>query len=380
MAGGDGTRGGRNARPPRAPMLTTCWWPCAAASGPLECSQVSCASSRPTTITAIVNVGDDMELHGLPSAPTSTRSPTPWPAWTTGDRLGRGRRELDGHGRTGAPGRRRLVPPGRPRPGHASLPHRPAARRRPAERGHGRAGTPARALRCASCPSPTTRCAPGWSWPSDRAGPARDRGQLPGLLRPAAPRRGGARRALRRRRQRPAGARRAWRRSRRRAHRRVPFESRGLHRPRSSPSPACARPWWRAGTTWWRSRPSWPAPRSRDRPTGSWPSWEPSRPWSAWPGCTRPGWARWSSTSPTPPTPRAVEAEGLRCVVTPTVMHSPERAEALARAVVDAAGLRACRSSPSPVSARWRPAPTWPRSSPAPLAPATPDGPELASR
>jgi LPPG:FO 2-phospho-L-lactate transferase len=34
----------------------------------------------------------------------------------------------------------------------------------------------------------------------------------------------------------------------------------------------------------------------------------------------------------------AVEAEGLRCVVTPTVMDSPQRAEGLARAVVDAAG------------------------------------------
>jgi LPPG:FO 2-phospho-L-lactate transferase len=34
----------------------------------------------------------------------------------------------------------------------------------------------------------------------------------------------------------------------------------------------------------------------------------------------------------------AVEAEGLRCVVTPTVMGSPQRAEELARAVVDAAG------------------------------------------
>jgi LPPG:FO 2-phospho-L-lactate transferase len=33
----------------------------------------------------------------------------------------------------------------------------------------------------------------------------------------------------------------------------------------------------------------------------------------------------------------AVEAEGLRCVVTPTVMDSPQRAEELARAVVDAA-------------------------------------------
>ncbi|MGO8862718.1 MAG: 2-phospho-L-lactate transferase CofD family protein, partial [Acidimicrobiales bacterium] len=34
----------------------------------------------------------------------------------------------------------------------------------------------------------------------------------------------------------------------------------------------------------------------------------------------------------------AVEAEGVRCVVTPTVMSTPERAEDLARAVVDAAG------------------------------------------
>jgi LPPG:FO 2-phospho-L-lactate transferase len=34
----------------------------------------------------------------------------------------------------------------------------------------------------------------------------------------------------------------------------------------------------------------------------------------------------------------AVEAEGVRCVVAPTVMHTPERAEALARVVVDAAG------------------------------------------
>jgi LPPG:FO 2-phospho-L-lactate transferase len=34
----------------------------------------------------------------------------------------------------------------------------------------------------------------------------------------------------------------------------------------------------------------------------------------------------------------AIEAEGVRCVVTPTVMSTPERAEALARTVVDAAG------------------------------------------
>jgi LPPG:FO 2-phospho-L-lactate transferase len=33
-----------------------------------------------------------------------------------------------------------------------------------------------------------------------------------------------------------------------------------------------------------------------------------------------------------------VEAEGVRCIVTPTVMSSPERATDLARVVVDAAG------------------------------------------
>jgi LPPG:FO 2-phospho-L-lactate transferase len=35
---------------------------------------------------------------------------------------------------------------------------------------------------------------------------------------------------------------------------------------------------------------------------------------------------------------RAVEAEGMRCVVAPTIMDSPERAAALARAVLDAGG------------------------------------------
>ncbi len=34
----------------------------------------------------------------------------------------------------------------------------------------------------------------------------------------------------------------------------------------------------------------------------------------------------------------AIEAEGVRCIVTPTVMSTPERAEALARAVVNAVG------------------------------------------
>ena len=34
----------------------------------------------------------------------------------------------------------------------------------------------------------------------------------------------------------------------------------------------------------------------------------------------------------------AVEAEGVRCVVAPTIMSTPPRAAALARVVLDAAG------------------------------------------
>jgi hypothetical protein len=38
-----------------------------------------------------------------------------------------------------------------------------------------------------------------------------------------------------------------------------------------------------------------------------------------------------------------VEAEGLRCVVTPTVMRTPEDAAALARTSLAAAGVEAAR-------------------------------------
>ena len=34
----------------------------------------------------------------------------------------------------------------------------------------------------------------------------------------------------------------------------------------------------------------------------------------------------------------AVEAEGMRCVVAPTIMDSPDRADALAQIVIDAGG------------------------------------------
>ena len=50
-------------------MLTACWWPCAAASGPPECSPGLVRVVPAGDITAIVNVGDDMELHGLSISP-----------------------------------------------------------------------------------------------------------------------------------------------------------------------------------------------------------------------------------------------------------------------------------------------------------------------
>ena len=47
---------------------------------------------------------------------------------------------------------------------------------------------------------------------------------------------------------------------------------------------------------------------------------------------------------PTPAAPAEVEAEGVRCIVAPTVMSSPERSADLARVVIDAAMLTACSS------------------------------------
>ncbi len=69
MAGGDGTRGSRADSRRRLSMLTPCWSPCAAVSVPPGCSRAWCASCRPADITAVVNVGDDMELHGLHISP-----------------------------------------------------------------------------------------------------------------------------------------------------------------------------------------------------------------------------------------------------------------------------------------------------------------------
>ena len=71
-----------------------------------------------------------------------------------------------------------------------------------------------------------------------------------------------------------------------------------------------------------------PGPPSRGRPTGCCGRWASSRRWSGWPGGTPRGWAPWSSTRPTPDLAAAVEAEGVRCVVAPTVMSTVARSAA----------------------------------------------------
>ena len=83
MAGGDGTRGGRPPRRSSAPMLTACWWPCAAASGPPGCSPDWSASSHRGTSPRSSTSATTWSSTACTSAPTSTRSPTRWPEWTT---------------------------------------------------------------------------------------------------------------------------------------------------------------------------------------------------------------------------------------------------------------------------------------------------------
>ena len=79
--------------------------------------------------------------------------------------MGRGRRELGRHGRAGAARRRGLVPPRRSRPGHPSVPHRPAAGRRASQRGDGRAGAPARHRGAPASRDRRPGADPGRRWP-----------------------------------------------------------------------------------------------------------------------------------------------------------------------------------------------------------------------
>ncbi len=183
-------------------------------------------------------------------------------------RMGRGRRELGGHGRARPDRRRGLVPSRRSRPGHTPVPDRPAARRRDTELGDGGTVRPARCRGADVARDRRSAAHPGHAGRAEPAGAGRHRSRLPGLLRAPSPRRGGQRRAVRGRRLRPARARghgvpggartRSW------CARRIPSSPSG----RCWPSRACARRWPRAGRAWWRCHPSSPAPPSRGRRTG----------------------------------------------------------------------------------------------------------------
>ena len=164
----------------------------------------------------------------------------------------------------------------------------------------------------------------------------------------------------------PPRARRARRDRRRRRRRDRPVEPDRLDRPGAGRARRPRRPSTRAATDGGRrlARSS-PAPRSRARPTAcSRELGHESSVGRRRPPLRRARRARWSSTRPTPTCADAVEAEGVRCVVAPTIMSTPERAAALGRAVArrrrspphePARGLRHRRAS-----ARSIPATTWP--------------------
>ena len=86
-----------------------------------------CRSSSRRASPPIVNTGDDLVLHGLEISPDlDTVTYTLAGAIDPETGLGPGRRDLAGHGDARPLRRRRLVQPRRPRPRHPPLPHRPA--------------------------------------------------------------------------------------------------------------------------------------------------------------------------------------------------------------------------------------------------------------
>ncbi len=338
MAGGDGTRGRRKGGRPgrsyaRSVLVALC--------GGVGAARMLSGLVRvvpPDDITAIVNVGDDMVLHGLhisPDLDTITYTlagmdnrETGWgvagESWTVMDELGRlggedwfrlGDRDLATHlFRTG-----RLAA-GAP----LSAVTAELCRRR---------GIAVRLLPVTDDPV-RTRVTLAEASP---LGPVGDRGRLPGLLRPAPPRRGGA-----------SGVR---------------FEGAADARPSpglmesleqadaivvcpSNPvvsiAPVLAVPGVRDALAARRERVVAVSPiiagaalkGPADRLLAELGT-EPSVV-----GVAR-LYAPWAGTLvvDTADADRAadVEAEGVRCIVTPTVMSSPERAAELARVVVDAA-------------------------------------------
>ncbi len=181
---------------------------------------------------------------------------------------------------------------------------------------------------------------------------------LPGVLRGPPPRRRRAVGALRRRRRGAARPRRAGRHRPGRGRRGVPVQPDRVDR--SDPGGARASPtrWPPAAARWWRSPPSSPAPPSRVRPTACWPSSATRPRWWAW----RALYAEFVGTLVVDDADAAladaVEACGVRCVVAPTVMHTPADAAALASLLLDA-GRRS--ATPGPTMTRWAPPPASPR-------------------
>ena len=213
----------------------------------------------PDEITAVVNVGDDTELHGLSISPdldtityTLAGAIDPERGWGL---AGETWQAMETLGRLGGT---HVVQPRRPRPRHPPLPHRPPPRGRTALAGHrrDRRRLGARARAAAGHRRPAADHAH-----HRRRGRPPDRDRLPGVLRAAAALGAGPGHPLRRRRRgqarRPACSRRSTRRSASSSHRRT----RSSRSTRCSRSAACATRSPRRGSGRWPSPPSSPAPR-----------------------------------------------------------------------------------------------------------------------
>ena len=156
---------------------------CAGASAPPGCSPGSCRSVPPAEVTAIVNVGDDIVLHGLHISPdldtviyTLAGAINPEPGWGLRDESWQAMATLERYG--GAD----LVPPRRPRPRHPPVPHPAPGRGRAAVGGH-RRDRRAWGLGCAVLPVTDDPVAHPMLDASAGTG---ERGRLPGVLRAAA--------------------------------------------------------------------------------------------------------------------------------------------------------------------------------------------------
>ena len=209
--------------------------------GPLP-RAASCRPSSPSSVTAIVNTGDDTVLHGLTICPDLDTV-----TYTLGRRhrpragLGPGRRDVAGHGgprpvRAVRPAARAPPPPGSTSATPTSPPTStgPTAWREGATLSDGHRRDRARPSGCAVRLLPDDR-RPGRD--AGRGG-GRGRDRLPGVLRRPPPRRRHHGRAVRRRRGGPPGSRRARRPARPPTSWSSPRRTRSCRSARSWPCPA----------------------------------------------------------------------------------------------------------------------------------------------